>query len=266
MQRSKSRWIGDRQFYRTALAVGIPLMFQQLITSSVNLVDNLMVGQLGNEALSGVAAVNRFTMIAIFAVNGLLAAAAIFIAQFWGAEDSERMKQTFRFSLLAAGFILIPFWLAEAVAPALILGFFTNVPEVVAAGSRYMAMATWTLPPTALSLTAASAMRAAGEPRLPLLISAGAVLINTLLNYGLIFGHFGFPALGVRGAALATVIARLMEAALYLYFLKHKPFAFKTSLRDLFAIPRSLAWTIFKKSAAAGLERTDVVAGHGNVV
>ena len=94
MQRSKSRWIGDRQFYRTALAVGIPLMFQQLITSSVNLVDNLMVGQLGNEALSGVATVNRFTMIAIFAVNGLLAAAAIFIAQFWGAEDSERMKQT----------------------------------------------------------------------------------------------------------------------------------------------------------------------------
>ena len=253
MQRSKSRWIGDRQFYRTALAVGIPLMFQQLITSSVNLVDNLMVGQLGNEALSGVAAVNRFTMIAIFAVNGLLAAAAIFIAQFWGAEDSERMKQTFRFSLLAAGFILIPFWLAEAVAPALILGFFTNVPEVVAAGSRYMAMAAWTLPPTALSLTAASAMRAAGEPRLPLLISAGAVLINTLLNYGLIFGHFGFPALGVQGAALATVIARLMEAALYLYFLKHKPFAFKTSLRDLFVIPRSLAWTIFKKALPLAL-------------
>ena len=118
MQRSKSRWIGDRQFYRTALVVGVPLMFQQLITSSVNLVDNLMVGQLGNEALSGVAAVNRFTMIAIFAVNGLLAAAAIFIAQFWGAEDSERMKQTFRFSLLAAGLILIPFWLAEVLAPA----------------------------------------------------------------------------------------------------------------------------------------------------
>ena len=231
MQRSKSRWIGDRQFYRTALAVGVPLMFQQLITSSVNLVDNLMVGQLGNEALSGVAAVNRFTMIAIFAVNGLLAAAAIFIAQFWGAEDSERMKQTFRFSLLAAGLILIPFWLAEVLAPALILGFFTSIPEVVAAGSRYMVMAAWTLPPTALSLNAASA----------------------LLNYVLIFGQFGFPALGVQGAALATVIARLMEAALYLYFLKRRPFAFKTKLCDLLSIPRSLAWTIFKKALPLAL-------------
>ena len=86
MKKRFSKFFGTRQFYKLALAVAVPLMMQQLITSSVNLVDNLMVGQLGNEALSGVAAVNRFTMIAIFAVNGLLAAAAIFIAQFWGAE------------------------------------------------------------------------------------------------------------------------------------------------------------------------------------
>ena len=206
MRINGKKWIGDRNFYKTALAVGIPLMFQQLITSSVNLVDNLMVGQLGNEALSGVAAVNRFTMIAIFAVNGLLAAAAIFIAQFWGAEDTERMKQTFRFSLLAAVFILIPFWLVEALAPALILGFFTNVPEVVTTGSQYMVMAAWTLPPTALSLTAASAMRAAGEPRLPLVISASAVLINTLLNYvlraGSGAGNGDCPADGSRTLSL----------------------------------------------------------------
>ncbi len=108
--------IHDTYFLKKTVLLAVPVAMQGLLNTVVNLVDNLMVGQLGNEALSGVAAVNRFTMIAIFAVNGLLAAAAIFIAQFWGAEDSERMKQTFRFSLLAAGLILIPFWLAEVLA------------------------------------------------------------------------------------------------------------------------------------------------------
>ena len=187
MQKKKIHWLGNRQFYRTAMALGIPLMFQQLITSSVNLVDNLMVGQLGNTALSSVAAVNRLTMVAIFAVNGLLAAAAIFIAQFWGAEDREPMKQTFRFSLLAAFLILVPFWLGETLIPEQLLSFFTDVQDVIKTGSQYMVIAAWALPFTAFSLSTASAMRAAGQPRLPLGISAGAVLINTLLNYLLIF-------------------------------------------------------------------------------
>lgn len=248
MQKKKIHWLGNRQFYRTAMALGIPLMFQQLITSSVNLVDNLMVGQLGNTALSSVAAVNRLTMVAIFAVNGLLAAAAIFIAQFWGAEDREPMKQTFRFSLLAAFLILVPFWLGETLIPEQLLSFFTDVQDVIKTGSQYMVIAAWALPFTAFSLSTASAMRAAGQPRLPLGISAGAVLINTLLNYLLIFGKGGFPVMGVQGAALATVMARLIEALLHLYFLVRKSFPFTTRLRELFVIPRSLAWSILKKA------------------
>ena len=102
MRKKLSKFIGTRQFYKLALAVAVPLMMQQLITSSVNLVDNLMVGQLGDAALGGVAAVNRFYIIATYGTNGVLAAAAIFIAQFFGAQDHERMKQSFRFSILSA--------------------------------------------------------------------------------------------------------------------------------------------------------------------
>ena len=177
-------------------------MMQQLITSSVNLVDNLMVGQLGDAALGGVAAVNRFYIIATYGTNGVLAAAAIFIAQFFGAQDHERMKQSFRFSILSAYAIMIPFFLLGFLVPEGIVRFFTSDPAIVQLGAAYMRIAAFTFLPMALSLGISSAMRAVGETKIPLVISAGAVLINTFLNYCLIFGNFGFPRLGVEGAAV----------------------------------------------------------------
>ena len=131
MRKKLSKFIGTRQFYKLALAVAVPLMMQQLITSSVNLVDNLMVGQLGDAALGGVAAVNRFYIIATYGTNGVLAAAAIFIAQFFGAQDHERMKQSFRFSILSAYAIMIPFFLLGFLVPEGIVRFFTSDPAIV---------------------------------------------------------------------------------------------------------------------------------------
>ena len=223
-----SKFIGDRNFYKMALVIAIPLMMQQLITSSVNLVDNLMVGQLGDAALGGVAAVNRFYIIAMYGTNGMITAAAIFIAQFFGAKDEERMKQAFRFSILSAYAIMIPFYLLGSIIPHTIMSFFTSDPLIIQAGGNYMQIAAWSFLPLALSLTIASAMRAVGETRTPLIISAIAVLTNTFLNYCLIFGHFGFPQLGVEGAALATLAARFLETGLLLVVLYRMHFDFKT--------------------------------------
>ena len=99
----------DKEFAKIVLAIAIPLMIQQLITSSVNLIDNLMVGQLGDIAVGGVAAVNRFYIIATYGTNGLINAAAIFIAQFYGAKDYDKMQQTFRFMLVSALIIILLF-------------------------------------------------------------------------------------------------------------------------------------------------------------
>ena len=144
MRKKLSKFIGTRQFYKLALAVAVPLMMQQLITSSVNLVDNLMVGQLGDAALGGVAAVKRLYIIATYGTNGVLAAAAIFIAQFFGAQDHERMKQSFRFSILSAYAIMIPFFLLGFLVPEGIVRFFTSDPAIVQLGAAYMRIASFT--------------------------------------------------------------------------------------------------------------------------
>ncbi|MBQ4344197.1 MAG: MATE family efflux transporter, partial [Erysipelotrichaceae bacterium] len=109
MKFNLKKFIGNKEFMKSALAVAIPLMFQQLVTSSVNLIDNMQVGQLGDAALGGVAAVNRYYMIATFGTNGVLAAAAIFIAQYFGAKNMQKTKESFRFSILCAFAIMIPF-------------------------------------------------------------------------------------------------------------------------------------------------------------
>ena len=248
-----SKFIGDRNFYKMALVIAIPLMMQQLITSSVNLVDNLMVGQLGDAALGGVAAVNRFYIIAMYGTNGMITAAAIFIAQFFGAKDEERMKQAFRFSILSAYAIMIPFYLLGSIIPHTIMSFFTSDPLIIQAGGNYMQIAAWSFLPLALSLTIASAMRAVGETRTPLVISAIAVLTNTFLNYCLIFGHFGFPQLGVEGAALATLAARFLETGLLLVVLYRMHFDFKTKVTQLFHVPLMLVRRIMAKAAPLAL-------------
>lgn len=253
MKKRFSKFFGTRQFYKLALAVAVPLMMQQLITSSVNLVDNLMVGQLGDAALGGVAAVNRFYIIATYGTNGVLAAAAIFIAQFFGARDEERMKQSFRFSILSAYAIMIPFFILGILAPEGIVHFFTSDPVIIQLGSAYMRIAAFTFLPMALSLGISSAMRAVGETKIPLVISAGAVLTNTVLNYCLIFGNFGFPRLGVEGAAIATLIARVLEAAVLLIVLSKLGLPFKTKLSQLFHVSGQLARSILIKAAPLAL-------------
>ncbi len=243
------KFIGTREFYHTAMVVAIPLMLQQLITSSVNLVDNLMVGQLGDMALAGVASVNKFYLIATYGTNGLLAAAAIFIAQFYGAGNQEKIKESFRFSVVFASLIMILFFALGSFFPSVIVGYFTSEEQILYQGIAYLRIAAWTFLPMAMTLSISSALRAVGETKIPLYVSIVAVITNTVLNYGLIFGHFGFPRMEVQGAALATLIARCAEAGILLLILHKVEFPFKTGLRQLFHVPFDLAKKILIKAA-----------------
>lgn len=243
------KFIGTKEFYAIALTVAIPLMLQQLITSSVNLVDNLMVGQLGDMALAGVAAVNKFYLIATYGTNGLLAAAAIFIAQFYGARNFEKMKESFRFSVVFALGIMVVFFLLGTIFPKTIVHYFTNEPLIIEQGLLYLRIAAFTFLPMALTLSISSALRAIGETKIPLYVSVVAVLTNTVLNYFLIFGNFGFPRLGVQGAALATLIARCLEAGILLFILAKIDVPFKTKITELFTVPLELSKKILIKAA-----------------
>lgn len=249
MFKSLQKFIGTKEFYHTALAVAIPMMMQQLITSSVNLIDNLMVGQLGDMALAGVAAVNKFYMIATFGTNGLLAASAIFIAQFYGARDFEKMKESFRFSLIFASLIMVTFFGLGYFYPNTIVSFFTEDALIVEQGVLYLHVAAFTFLPMIFSLSISSGLRAIGETKVPLYVSVVAVVTNTVLNYCLIFGHFGFPQMAVQGAALATLIARCIEAVIFLVVLMRVDVPFKTRLIDVFNVPMSLSKQILIKAA-----------------
>lgn len=244
----KKKWIADRHFYKHVLIVATPLMLQQLIMSAVNLVDNLMVGQLGDAAIGGVGVVNRYYMIGNFSAMGIAAAASIFIAQFYGAKDNEHLKQTFRYAIFAVYTIIIPFTLFALFAPGSIVGFFTKDPAYMKQGIEYMTYAAYSFIPLGLILVISNSLRSIGEAKIALYTNVMSVLINAFFNYILIFGHFGMPAMGVAGAAIATVIARVVECIVLLVIVKKYDYPFKTKLSEMFHVSGELIKKITLKA------------------
>jgi putative MATE family efflux protein len=238
----------NKSFYLKVLAIAVPFMLQQLITSSVNLLDNLMVGQLGDASIAGVAAANRFYFVAIFSLFGVNGAASIYMAQFFGAKRRAGVQQSFRFNLITGYLMVIPFIVIGSWHPEWIMRLFTQEADVVQQGALYLRMATLSYIPFAFSMVVSNAMRSLGETKLPLYISIVSVLSNAFLNYGLILGNFGFPALGVLGAAIATILSRTIEFIAYVIILKRRSFYFETRLVDIFKIPPKLLRVLIKKS------------------
>ena len=243
------KFLFDLPFAKRVTLIALPLMVQQLISVAVNLVDNLMIGYLGDAAIASVAAVNKYYMIAFFAINGLAAAASVFIAQYHGAEEKDKMKEVFRTLLLISVCIMFLFTIVAKVFPTGILSFFTEDIAVLESGTSYLSVVLLSFIPTAISLNIFFSMRAVGEMHIPLRCSVIAVLTNAVFNYCFIFGNFGFPRLGIAGAALATVIARFVEIILALYTIKKYDFDFKTRIQDLFKISKEIFVKVIVKAA-----------------
>ena len=212
------KYIGDRAFYRLVLGISVPMMIQNGVTMLVNLLDNVMVGKLSTEAMSGVSIVNQFIFIFNLLIFGAVSAAGIFTAQFHGLGDVRGEKHTFRFKFiinLAAAALGIA---AFAVFDEQLIRLFLHIGSAegdldltLALGRRYLLVMLFGLLPYALSQAYASTMRETGQTVVPMVASVCAVATNFVLNAILIFGLLGAPALGVVGAALATVISRFVE-------------------------------------------------------
>lgn len=230
----------NKDFMKTVMVVAMPIMLQQLLTNSVNLLDNLMVGQLGGFAISGVAASNKFFGIATFGTMGIITASSIFIAQFYGAQQKQHIQQSFRYALIASQLITMPFVIAGLLFPVQIASFFNNDPGLAQMVSIYMPFAALTFVPQALSMTIGFSMRSIGKTKLPLYSSIIALIGNAFFNYALIFGHFGFPELKILGAAIGTLIARFLELSFLLFILNKSSIPFKTQITDLFQIEKRI--------------------------
>lgn len=217
------KYIGDRAFYRRVAGVAVPVVIQSAITNFVSLLDNIMIGQVGTLQMSGVAIVNQLMFIFYLCIFGAMAGAGIFTAQFHGCQDHEGIRQTFRFKMIAGLLLSVGgialFFFAGTPLIGLYLQSDSNPGEAaqtLAYGLDYLKITLLGLIPFALSNAYASTLRETGITTVPMIASVSAVLTNLFLNYVLIFGHFGIPAMGVQGAALATAISRFVELGIML--------------------------------------------------
>ncbi len=215
------RYIGDKAFYRRVLAVALPIIIQNGITNFVSLLDNIMVGQVGTVPMSGVAIVNQLMFVFNLCIFGATSGAGIFTAQFFGSRDRDGMRHTFRFKVLIGILLSVlgigVFLLAGTPLIQTYLngeGDLTNAAQSLAYGKDYLDVMLWGLVPFALANAYASTLRETNKTMVPMVAGIAAVLVNLCLNYVLIFGHFGAPAMGVTGAAVATVISRYVELAI----------------------------------------------------
>ena len=250
------KYIGDKSFYRMVLLIVVPVIIQNGITNFVSLLDNIMVGQVGTEQMSGVAIVNQFMTVFNICIFGGVSSAGIFTAQYYGQGSKEGVRNTFRFKFIicilmtitaivlffVAGDRLIMLYLHEGAQGG-------DIAKTLEYGKEYLAVIIFGILPYAISQAYASTLRETGETVLPMKAGIIAVLVNLLGNYLLIFGKLGLPALGAVGAAIATDIARVVECVILVFWTfghrKEHPFiegAFRT-----IRIPRDLTANIIKK-------------------
>lgn len=212
--------IGTKSFYKKTIMIALPIIVQNAITAFVAMLDNIMVGRLGTDPMSGVAITNQLIFVFNIFVFGGIAGAGIFCAQYFGKEDYEGVHYTFRYKMYIAILIgvlsiflfikyggnLISLYLHEG-------GQSGNLQATKAYGLSYLKIMLFGLIPFSISQVYSSTLRECGQIRLPMIAGIVAVGVNMMLNYTLIFGKFGAPRLGADGAAIATVISRFAEMA-----------------------------------------------------
>ncbi len=229
----KSKFFGNRQFYLGFLAIALPTMAQQFVTSFVSLVDNVMIGSLGEVALTAVSTANRFYILNFSLIFGLAGGASIFVAQYFGAKKDKEVQESFDITIVASLMVGFLFTTLLVFFPRQLLLLFTDNEGIIAAALQYLKFAKFTYIPFGVSLAISTNLRSVKIVKLSLMIGIVSVLTNTGLNYVLIYGNFGLPELGVEGAGLATLIARLVEFGLYLYCLNFKNYYFRIRVTQL---------------------------------
>ncbi|MCR5357308.1 MAG: MATE family efflux transporter, partial [Lachnospiraceae bacterium] len=247
----------NKDFYKYALRLTIPMMIQNAISNFVGLLDNLMIGRLGTNALSGVSIANQLLFVYYLLIFGAVAGVGIFTAQYHGMKDTDGVRETFRFkivlNIILTGLAIVVFVILGKYLIGAFLqgeGLKSDAEETLNIGMSYLYIMLIGIIPHPITMAYASTLRETGETKTPMKASLAAVFVNLVGNFILIYGYLGFPALGARGAAIATVISRFVELMiLAIYTGKHADVhvfikgAFKT-----LKIPGNMAFKYFVKS------------------
>lgn len=246
----REKFIGDKKFYKMILMIAVPIMIQNGITNFVSMLDNIMVGQVGTEQMTGVAIVNQLIFVYNLCIFGGVSGAGIFTAQFFGQKDDEGVANTFRFklwmSVLLTGITVLVFL---AVGDSLISMYLQGSQDggdpaaALRYGKQYLRIMLVGLLPFMMVQVYASTLRECGQTVIPMKAGVTAVFVNLVFNYLLIYGKFGFPELGVAGAAIATVLSRYVEAVIVIAW-THRHKQVNTFTKGLYATLKIPGWLI----------------------
>ncbi len=216
----------NRLFYRQLLTVGIPVLIQNLIAVGLNLADTIMVGKVSANALAAVGAANQVYFVYSVILFGIFSGAAVYTVQYWGIKDLVSLRKILGIDYVMCLALTVPVVIAAFFASPALMGLFTDDPEVIALGGDYMRIACFSYLFSGMTFVITYNSRAIIMLKVPTIINGGAILINVFLNYCLIYGNCGLPELGVKGAAIATLIARVIECLSmysYVYLSKDHP-------------------------------------------
>ncbi len=236
----------DKNFFYKLFTLAIPVTIQNLIASSLGLVDNVIVGALGNVPIAAVGVANQYGLIVFLIYAAIHSGAGIYIAQFWGKKDSENISRVVNIGIVLAAAVSMLFSVIGIVFPQQIVGIFNPDREVIAQGSDFLRILSISFVFASISFGLSVSLRSIGRSVMPMVISGITLAINTVLNFILVFGYFGFPALGVRGSAIATLISRIIEMLIFLIVVSLN----YEILRIKISVLRQVTSELFKKVVA----------------
>ncbi len=243
-----SKYIGDRVFWRVTLRLALPIAFQNMLTSSFSLVDTLMVSMLGDISLAAAGMAGQWSWLLNIFLFGVSSGTAIFISQYFGVDDRKGIHRTSGIALFSGLVLGCLFMLAAVLIPGTVMRIFGDEEAVIAEGIAYLRIAGFSYFAVVISGVWSSVLRSTAQVKLPMYVSLITTVENALLNYWFIFGGFGLPAMGIRGAALATVASSWTGAVLLLVLSMRKDNILYAPLKELFRFTRASFVLFFRKA------------------
>ncbi len=236
---------GDRQYFQRLFGIGLPIVLQQLVTSSLNLVGQVMIGQLGEVAVASVGLANQIFFLLSLLLFGLNSGLAIFTAQFWGAMDVKNIHRVQGLAVTSGLIASTIFFLVSQFFPENLIGIYSKDPAVISMGGQYLRVFSWSFLFFSVQFSYALILRTVGQARLPMVVSVFALSFNVLLSYVLIFGIGPLPALGVMGAAAGILVSRVVECLILLLLAYRLKTPVAASIPQMLDIKMSLIRKVF---------------------
>ena len=241
--------IKDKNFYKVLFSITLPIAAQNFITFTVSLADSLMLGNVGEIALSGANLANQLFFILLIITFGVTSAAMVFASQYWGKNDVYSMKRVITIMLRLAAVISVAASALAICIPETVMSWYSDDAAVIEAGASYLRIIGWAYPFYSITNAMASVLRSAHIVKISIVIYLSSLIVNVSLNWVLIFGHLGAPAMGVEGAAIATSVARLVEFIILIIYLAFFEKKIHYTIKDFFVPVKDYLGAFFKTGA-----------------